>query len=359
MGNDESNKPVTWGTLLAEQARLMTVRHLSVFPWFAGLDVLLRHYDHAAGRRPGRVLRREASLRPVLPSEQPPTWTGEGTEETATPDSTRWRLRDLVGPAADLMRVHRGAAADARARQHQAAAVTIGTDVFLRSDVPPPADPKGLALLAHEAAHVAESVSPRSGLQRASAAGVAAEEERAAEVAQRIVHPVHASGTAPGPRSPAAAALGAPGAHPAFASPAMDTAGAEPGAAARQQRKGAGLGSTQAPQSLYGDEISAGGERSQALVPAELRGAVAASGDGIGGEPALEVDAADEFFSVAKTSRRAEPGAVAGPGATAPEPGTPMPTAQGAKPILPSQRVAVSEFVPPSTASAEIGRAHV
>ena len=55
MGNDESNKPVTWGTLLAEQARLMTVRHLSVFPWFAGLDVLLRHYDHAAGRRPGRV----------------------------------------------------------------------------------------------------------------------------------------------------------------------------------------------------------------------------------------------------------------------------------------------------------------
>jgi len=65
------------------------------------------------------------------------------------------------------MRVHVGPASDALARAAEADAVTVGADVHVRRDRYAPRRPEGLALLAHEATHVAALVDPGRAWQRA------------------------------------------------------------------------------------------------------------------------------------------------------------------------------------------------
>lgn len=134
-------------------------------------------------------------------------------EVRAVPADVRSRLRREVGPAADRMRVHTGPLADAHARAADADAVTMGRDVYLRQGRWAPGRDEGVALLAHEATHVAALIDPGAAWRRA----VGAEsEETLARARERSL-------LGPGP-SPIAA-IGAPASTPtAYAAPAAPAA---------------------------------------------------------------------------------------------------------------------------------------
>jgi hypothetical protein len=121
---------------------------------------------------------------------------GHGVREV--PADVRSRLRREVGPAADLMRVHAGPEADAQARGADADAVTKGRDVYLRQGRWAPRREEGVALLAHEATHVAALVDPGTAWRRA--VGELAE-EALARARERALLGVGAGGFASGLRA--------------------------------------------------------------------------------------------------------------------------------------------------------------
>src|SRR6266581_859281 len=114
----------------------------------------------APGDEPSQTVPPDVRSRPAGPAP------GDEPSQTVPPD-LRHRLRRAAGSAADLMRVHVGPASDALARAAEADAVTVGADVHVRRDRYAPRRPEGLALLAHEATHVAALVDPGRAWQRA------------------------------------------------------------------------------------------------------------------------------------------------------------------------------------------------
>jgi hypothetical protein len=162
--------------------------------WAAPLAVALRHIEEVADvlgerferteTRPGAEQTLQAGLR-VAPRAVPGAWDelrlpGEERVDDdlrEIPSGVRSRLRREVGPAADLMRVHAGPHADAHARAADADAVTLGSDVYLRQGRWAPRREEGVALLAHEATHVAALVDPGVAWRRA--VGDSAEEDLA------------------------------------------------------------------------------------------------------------------------------------------------------------------------------------
>jgi len=155
----------------------------------------------------------------------------------AVPADVRSRLRREVGPAADLMRVHTGAHADALARAADADAVTVGPDVHLRQGRWAPRREEGVALLAHEATHVAVLVDRGTAWRRA--VGEDAEESLAMArersllgagpplagptVPDTLAAPRHLAAD-PGPApAPAASPAGQPAHHSEVAAPAAAT----------------------------------------------------------------------------------------------------------------------------------------
>lgn len=92
---------------------------------------------------------------------------GVPSEARDLPPSTRYRLRQEVGAAADAMRVHDGPHADALARAAGADAVTVGREVHLRQGRYAPHREDGQALLAHEATHVAAVLEPGHAWRKA------------------------------------------------------------------------------------------------------------------------------------------------------------------------------------------------
>jgi hypothetical protein len=107
-----------------------------------------------------------------------------GEQQHTLPTAARSRLRAIAGPASDMMRIHDGPASDAVARAAGADAVTIGQDVHLRQGRYAPHRDDGLALIAHEATHVAAALDPGPGWSRATGAD---EEERRARHFERVV----------------------------------------------------------------------------------------------------------------------------------------------------------------------------
>jgi hypothetical protein len=115
------------------------------------------------------------------------------------PDVAQWgdpltgdiesRLEGMVGKGVERIRVHVGADADSLVRDKDADAVTIGHDVFFREGQYRPHEPEGLALLAHEAVHAVQAGAGDVSQQRATSAGVAAEEHRARSVERRALDP--------------------------------------------------------------------------------------------------------------------------------------------------------------------------
>jgi Domain of unknown function (DUF4157) len=170
--------------------------------------------------------------RPARPPDvqDPPAGPASGREPPQRiPPDLQHRLRRAAGPAADQMRVHVGPASDALARAAEADAVTVGTNVHVRRDRYAPQRPEGLALLAHEAMHVAALVDPGRAWRRT--VGDDHDEEALARRHERDLlgraaasdHPPRDAGPPALLPAPAAAAPAAP-AGPAAAAPAPPVA---------------------------------------------------------------------------------------------------------------------------------------
>ncbi len=171
----------TLGGRLDVRARRLAARPLPALPWAGPFAVLLNHLA-ALPTPDSRFTRTELTgSEPTWPQRQD---MRSGMAESAAPgeplpSDVVTRLRTVVGPGVETIRVHDGDAADEVARTHRADAVTVGSDVFFRQGRFNPRDPAGFALLVHEATHVVERFRPGASWQRATPGAVAAEEDRA------------------------------------------------------------------------------------------------------------------------------------------------------------------------------------
>ncbi|MFD3401561.1 DUF4157 domain-containing protein [Kribbella sp. NPDC058693] len=206
--SDASPRP-TLGRQLDAQARARIAGYVPGLAWARPFAVLARRVEQLAelsGERFERVEQRphtdiaardrwssvgatqQPAGRVARPVERAPEY-GEGRQEESevreVPSSVRSRLRGLVGPAADAMEVHVGPDADAVARAADADAVTIGRDVHVRQDRYAPQREDGIALLTHEATHVAALLDPGSGWRRA--VGTDAEERLARDHERHVL----------------------------------------------------------------------------------------------------------------------------------------------------------------------------
>jgi hypothetical protein len=255
----------TLGRLLDAQARRRSLTLQPRLAWARPLasvlrraerlgDVLGERFDRFDGRPavdPGTDLARPVRRRvgpghPDRLAPQPPGPQGfpgsDGADRIRPgelrdlPPSVRYRLRQDVGAAADAMRVHDGPRADARARAAGADAVTVGRDVHLRQGRYAPHRQETLALLAHEATHVAAVLAP--GPAWRAAVGADAEERLARDREARILGAAEISRTAtPRRTSPAdAGRVGLPGAPLSAAGPAVEPAPAASTARAGKPR---------------------------------------------------------------------------------------------------------------------------
>ncbi|MER7251318.1 DUF4157 domain-containing protein [Kribbella sp. NPDC000426] len=178
-----STRP-TLGQLLDAQARARIAGYMPSLAWAGPFAVLARRVEQLAemsGERFERVEQRPrtdiaargprssaATQQPARPVERTAEY-GEARQGDVreVPSQVQSRLREIVGPAADAMQVHVGPDADAVARAADADAVTVGRDVHVRRDRYAPQREDGVALLAHEATHVAALLDPGTGWKRA------------------------------------------------------------------------------------------------------------------------------------------------------------------------------------------------
>jgi hypothetical protein len=229
---DDTDRPPTWGERLATTGRALRDRHLLAYSWEAGFAHLFQRLDeldrswaerfarNETGRPAPVVLAAPRSRRSVDGSAGvrpgPPASDGEGPVPPpeqgrpigpALPPDVRSRLRAVAGPGADRMVVRTGADADAVARARRADAVTVGTEVHLRSGRFRPDSPAGFALLAHEARHVTAALDRDGAARRGTPQGAGAEEDLARRVERRARSVAH----------PAGGAAHGPGDHPSVA----------------------------------------------------------------------------------------------------------------------------------------------
>ncbi|WP_410791025.1 DUF4157 domain-containing protein [Kribbella sp. C-35] len=203
--------PSPWPTLgrqLDAEARAWIAGYVPGLAWARSFAVLVRrveklaemsgerferveqhpHTDIAARdlRSSGGAMQQPAGLvaRPLERFEEYGEGRHQESEVREVPSSVRSRLRGLAGPAAEAMQVHVGRDADSIARAADADAVTVGRDVHVRQDRYAPQREDGVALLAHEATHVAALLDPGKGWRRAVGTGA---EERLARDHERHV----------------------------------------------------------------------------------------------------------------------------------------------------------------------------
>lgn len=178
-----SVRSATLGERLAVDGRRLIARRAVEPSWLAAARPVLNRvasFPTPASRPFNRV--EAPSSAPVTP---PPEEERTGDP---LPANVQERLRPMLGQAVSAMRVHDDAAADARARAHDADAVAFDHDVFYRAGRYQPHTPEGLALVAHEALHVRESTRPAATWRRATTSGIA-DEEREAMQAERALRP--------------------------------------------------------------------------------------------------------------------------------------------------------------------------
>ncbi|HEV2634049.1 MAG TPA: LamG-like jellyroll fold domain-containing protein [Actinocrinis sp.] len=97
-------------------------------------------------------------------------WAARG-ERRNLPHDLLDLLERHLGADLTALRVHTGPAADAVARAFGADAVTCGSAIFFRDGCYRPAEPRGLRLVAHEAAHVVQQARGTGPLARPGARG--------------------------------------------------------------------------------------------------------------------------------------------------------------------------------------------
>jgi hypothetical protein len=252
----------TLGERLDAAARAVAERHQMRYQWANSMIPVLRRAARLSGSPGDRFERHEAPVgpqlpvsaaeaertrwpalpevadhapRPAQPTAPPPRHDGEvSSPAEELPADVRAALTDIAGPGAGRLRVRTGAAADSLSRANRAEAVTTGAVVWFRAGRFRPREPEGLALLAHEAAHVTALLDADRARRRAAAGGFGQEENAAlaAETAalrrfgQTPAGPVTTARSVPG--SPAAVPPAQP--HPPLGS--ADPAGSSAAAAA-------------------------------------------------------------------------------------------------------------------------------
>ncbi|SDL95602.1 DUF4157 domain-containing protein [Nonomuraea jiangxiensis] len=177
----------TLGERLAAQARALRARRRPVFGWTAALAPALARGGAlpAPDRSPRR--RVEVRLPPVHePGPQDLAWPRPPAAPPPAPAAPqpvradlRERLAPVIGPGTERLRIHHGEHADRLAAAHGADAVTVGEEIYFRSGRFRPDQPEGFALLVHEAWHATEPGRPGGAAHRATAWGMAAEENAA------------------------------------------------------------------------------------------------------------------------------------------------------------------------------------
>jgi hypothetical protein len=158
----------------------MGTRAVPARPWAAPFEVLVDHRAALPTPEGGRFDRREADV--AEPAWPDPGWTGPAEpapQGRELPSDVVSRLRSVVGPGVETMRVHDDEAAHETAVAHRADAVTVGRDVYLRQGRLNPHEPRGFGLLAHEATHVVERTRPGASWRQATGEASAAEEHLA------------------------------------------------------------------------------------------------------------------------------------------------------------------------------------
>jgi hypothetical protein len=179
------SEPVTLGRRLDRLGRRIAARHGVTPRWSGPFGVLLQHLGGLPSAGGTRFTRREVPVRRPLVAVGRPL-----------PADLTSRLRPLVGEGVEAVRVHDDEAADTRARAHRADAVTVGNDVYFRAGRLQPREPRGFALLVHEATHVVERMRPGASWRRATSGG-SGEEERLA-----LHREAYALGQPAGPTGP-------------------------------------------------------------------------------------------------------------------------------------------------------------
>jgi len=181
----------TLGELLLADARHVATRRQPRIGWLHLLAPVIRRSVSLPVSGAARYARLE-----TLPSRRTAARPRHSSDETLDAPleggpllqpEARERLRPLLGAAADTMRIHQGPGADTRARAHGAEALTIGRDVYFRRGAFSPRDPRGIALLGHEAFHVSSFLQPSAAWRRATTAGLHEEEELAAARERRLL----------------------------------------------------------------------------------------------------------------------------------------------------------------------------
>jgi Domain of unknown function (DUF4157) len=190
--SDATSAIDTLGQRLTEQARRIVARCVPDYPWTHPVEVVLDHLTTLPDRFNGRFDRREAATAgdgwDVRPRVRHGSAGIAGANATRVadihvgrplPSDVAHRLRAATGPGVDAIRVHDDTTANTLAGAHRADAVTVGSDIFFRQGRFRPREPRGFALLVHEATHVLERLRPGASWRRATPGGTSDEEHTA------------------------------------------------------------------------------------------------------------------------------------------------------------------------------------
>lgn len=228
MRRDWIPEVIPLGLRLQAATQQLAQTHHQHFAWLAPALHLLQRVGEMTNADKGRFERIEAEDVRALdgPAFKPADGPRDGR---LIPARVRERLQAQVGNAAHLMQVHDDEQAHRIAQQHHADAVSLGPDVFFARGRYQPHDNRGVALLAHEAVHVAHAMQPNVGWQRSSEHGLAVEEAMAAAAERAALKndtasPYQNDGMPAAVASPAGHAHGA---MPATTSPARTPMAAE------------------------------------------------------------------------------------------------------------------------------------
>jgi len=170
---------VTRGEMISEDVRRLAIRKIPIVEWLTLLHPVM---DRVVARPNSAQMRfKRVESAPLPESRMGPELetAGEVSEGISLPSGVQESLRGIVGGGVEAVRVHDDRQADQIARSHHAKAVTMGSDVFFREGILRPQEPRGLALLAHEATHVVQALRPGAAWRRATLGGVQEEETEA------------------------------------------------------------------------------------------------------------------------------------------------------------------------------------
>lgn len=205
---------VTLGERLRAAAAALARQHTPRFAWSVPAASLLERIAALPQAESGRFQRREIDER-QLPGLEAPPQPAPDDAGAPLPPVVAGRLRERIGAAADILRVHDDPRAHRLAQRHDADAVTLGADVHFAAGRFRPHDLDGLALIAHEGVHVAHALAPPVH-RRVLPTGVAEEEARAHDVERAVRGRGRVADDAL-PRMPRPAAATPPSAPPADA----------------------------------------------------------------------------------------------------------------------------------------------